>query len=95
MDWVDKQPTSGLIFLFVLILTASSLYTRTHLTEELEVPRNECEIFMSVKLRRISFTHFLRELVRIEDSWDRHLELVFLLLSLTQSRFPLLQKQIC
>ncbi len=48
-----------------------------------------------LSLPSCSFTHLLRELVRVEDSRDRHLELVFLLLSLTQRRFPLLQEQIC
>lgn len=33
--------------------------------------------------------------MRVEDSRHRHLDLVFLLLGLTQRRFPLLQEQIC
>lgn len=41
-----------------------------------------------------SVTHLLGDLVRVEDSRDRHLDFVFLLLRLTERRLPLLQEQV-
>lgn len=42
-----------------------------------------------------SITHLLRDLMRVEDSRDRHLQLVFLLLGLAQWRLTFLKEQIC
>lgn len=41
-----------------------------------------------------SVTHLLRDLVGVQDARYRHLDLVFLLLGLTERRFPLLQEQV-
>lgn len=82
IDLVDKHPPFRFIFLVSLI---EPLYTRAHTQIS----------FKSIKLYRRLFAHLLRELVGIEDSRNGHLEFVLLFLSLTQSSFPLLQKQIC
>lgn len=41
-----------------------------------------------------SVTHLLGDLMRVEDARDRHLDLVFLLLGLTERCLPLLQEQV-
>ena len=54
-----------------------------------------CLEYCTVWLIWRSVTHLLWDLVRVEDTRDRHLDFVFLLLGLTQRRLPLLQEQIC
>lgn len=51
-------------------------------------------LFVVVWTPNDSVTHLLWDLMRVQDAWHRHLDLVFFLLCLTKCWLPLLQEQI-
>lgn len=84
--------------------THTHTYEKTHRRPTEEQPQHRFShvfsLFRSqrsvcaVHLRANSVAHLLRYFVRVEDARHGHLQLVFLLLGLTQRRLPLLQEQI-
>ena len=106
IDLVDVQPSAGVLFSGPLFF-----FPHTHTctqTLETKTYRQEASLLSldPSPFRFVLYTpgatavapsvaHLLRQLVGVEDSGHWHLELVFLLLGLTQRRLPLLQKQVC
>lgn len=88
---VDVQPSAGVPTAPHSLLKHT--LTHTHTLEKKTIPA-PFRAVLYTPLAAASVAHLLRQLVGVEDAGHRHLQLVLLLLGLTQRRLPLLQEQV-